>query len=339
MPCSRCSRARSAPRSRPTSAGTSSSCARSRPARRCTFEQAREQLAREQAEADRERAFNELTSKLVDLVYKNPTALAPAARRGEAPGAEARSVPAQQAARASPPMPAVQRAAFSDSMIQDGTGQRSDRTRAEPRVLIRVDDARPARDLPLAQVRDRRSSPRCVRDRASKAAAAAPMRWSRSSRAARRSQPLRPNAARALRRARDAARHAGAGRQGAEAFFAVPAPAAGKSSRARCVLADGSIVVFAVTKVTPGDPDEATPEQRAGCSSSSRRWAARTTRVRSSQAMRKRMKWTSPKSGSDQATSLIATRQKKARHRRAFLLHRTRERVITLSMPVMPRML
>jgi peptidyl-prolyl cis-trans isomerase D len=43
------------------------------------FEQVREELARGQAEADRERMFNDLTGKLVDLVYKNPTALTPAA--------------------------------------------------------------------------------------------------------------------------------------------------------------------------------------------------------------------------------------------------------------------
>jgi len=29
-------------------------------------------------------------------------------------------------------------------------------------------------------------------------------------------------------------------------------------------LADGSHIVFAVTKVTPGDPTKASPEQRAG---------------------------------------------------------------------------
>ena len=51
------------------------------------FEQVREELAREQAQADRERAFSELTGRLTDLVYQNPSSLAPAAaaRRPQPP--------------------------------------------------------------------------------------------------------------------------------------------------------------------------------------------------------------------------------------------------------------
>ena len=45
------------------------------------FEQVREELAREQAQADRERAFSELTGRLTDLVYQNPSSLAPAAEQ------------------------------------------------------------------------------------------------------------------------------------------------------------------------------------------------------------------------------------------------------------------
>jgi peptidyl-prolyl cis-trans isomerase D len=43
----------------------------------------------------------------------------------------------------------------------------------------------------------------------------------------------------------------------------VPAPAAGKVSPGKVVLDDGRIVVFAVSRVIPGDPREATAEQRA----------------------------------------------------------------------------
>src|SRR3546814_6215338 len=44
-----------------------------------SFAEARAQLEGEQAEVARERAFNELTGKLVDQALKNPSALAPAA--------------------------------------------------------------------------------------------------------------------------------------------------------------------------------------------------------------------------------------------------------------------
>ena len=48
----------------------------------------------------------------------------------------------------------------------------------------------------------------------------------------------------------------------ADAMFAVPAPTGGKVSMGKARMADGRFVVFTVSKVTPGDPAQATPEQR-----------------------------------------------------------------------------
>ena len=48
-----------------------------------------------------------------------------------------------------------------------------------------------------------------------------------------------------------------------EAYFSVPAPAAGKASPGKVTLPDGSIVVFTVSKVTPGNLAEVTPQERA----------------------------------------------------------------------------
>ena len=50
----------------------------------------------------------------------------------------------------------------------------------------------------------------------------------------------------------------------AEAMFRTPPPAAGKASAGRAALADGRVVVFAVNKVIPGNPAEATAEQKLG---------------------------------------------------------------------------
>lgn len=47
-----------------------------------------------------------------------------------------------------------------------------------------------------------------------------------------------------------------------QAYFEVPVPAAGKVSPGKVALDDGRILVFAVSKVTPGDPKEATEQQR-----------------------------------------------------------------------------
>ena len=45
-----------------------------------TFEQVRPELEAEYLESERERAFNDLTGKLVDRVYDDPSSLAPAAQ-------------------------------------------------------------------------------------------------------------------------------------------------------------------------------------------------------------------------------------------------------------------
>jgi peptidyl-prolyl cis-trans isomerase D len=49
----------------------------------------------------------------------------------------------------------------------------------------------------------------------------------------------------------------------ADAMFNVPPPAPGKVSPGKVILADGRAVVFAVSRVIPGDPAEATADQKA----------------------------------------------------------------------------
>jgi peptidyl-prolyl cis-trans isomerase D len=43
----------------------------------------------------------------------------------------------------------------------------------------------------------------------------------------------------------------------------VPPPAAGKIAAGRTILSDGRAVVFAVTRIIPGNPADATPPQKA----------------------------------------------------------------------------
>ena len=227
-----------------------------------SFEQVREALAREQADADRERAASEFSSRLVDLTLKNPSSLAPAAREMNIPlqklgpfsRADAQGIAAT---------PAVLRAAFSDNLIQDGTI--SDPIEIAPghSVLIRVTAHSPESAQPLAQVREQ---------------VIAAVRADRAVRAARKDA----DALVARLKGGESLAAVAASRQlpppqpmpgvprGAplpepsvsDAIFAVPAPAAGKVSAGQAALADGRVVLFEVNKVTPGDVATMPPQQR-----------------------------------------------------------------------------
>jgi peptidyl-prolyl cis-trans isomerase D len=253
------------------------------------FEQVREQLAREQMEADREHAFNDLVGKLVDQVYRNPTSLAPAARTAgldvQKAGPLARGQGSGIAAN-----PAVQRAAFSESLIQDGTVSDAIELGPNHSALIRVVGHQEERQLPLSQVAQRVIA--AVRsDRARKQAEAAAeaivaeVRKGKSLAEALAPRGLVPNEVPALPRGAPIPEP-----QASEAIFAVPAPAEGKASAGKATLPDGRIVVFAVRKVIPGDPAEATAEQQA----TMRRQIAEMTGLADAQALvealRKRMK-------------------------------------------------
>jgi len=225
------------------------------------FEQAREELAREQAQADRERAYSELTGRLTDLVYQNPSSLEPAARavglevrrlgpftRGDTVGIAA--------------SPDVKRAAFSEVLIEDGTASDPIELGPNHSVVLRVVEHSPEQARPLAEVRDQVIA--AVRaDRREKAAAAAAD-----------ALVARLKAGEALA---DVAAAAGAevmplvglqrgapvpSPQANRAFFEAEVPAAGKPSAGRIALPDGRQALFVVTAVHPGKPEELPQEQR-----------------------------------------------------------------------------
>jgi peptidyl-prolyl cis-trans isomerase D len=225
------------------------------------FEQVRDQLAKEQADADREHAFNDLVGKIVDQVYKNPTSLAPAARSAglavQKLGPFARGQGSGIAAN-----PALQRTAFSESAIQDGTVSDPIEIGPNHSVLIRVVGHTEAHQRPLAEV-----APQVI----------AAVRADRARRAA---EASADQLVAALRQGKPLAELATARGMPApsqlpslprnvplpdpktnEAVFAVQAPAAGQIAPGKAVLDDGRIVVFIVTRVTPGSATDATPEQ------------------------------------------------------------------------------
>jgi peptidyl-prolyl cis-trans isomerase D len=227
------------------------------------FEQARESLARDQAEADRERAFNELSGRLVDLVYKNPSSLVPAARELNLPvqtlGPVSRDESTGILANAD-----VKRAAFSDALIQDGTVSDPIETGPNRSVLIRVAAHSPERTLPLAQVRER--VVQAIRaDRARKAAQARMRALVKQLQGGAALEMIaEANGAESPTPIPQLPRGAPLGAPGiSEAVFSAAPPATGQVTPGGEVLPDGSIVLFAVESVTPGDVATLDPAERA----------------------------------------------------------------------------
>jgi len=230
-----------------------------------TFEHVRDQLAREQAEADRERAYNDLTGKVVDEVLRNPTTLASAAKlAGQAVqqlGPIARNAkPDAKAGLAG--NPAVLRQAFKESLVQDGTVSDPIEVGPDHSIVVRVLQHSPERGLKLEEVRDR------------VIAAIHADREAKASQALAASIVAEVNAGKSLHdlaaaRGLVAATVPGVPRGApvpdikvADAMFAAPAPAAGKVSAGQARMGDGRFVVFTVGRVTPGDPSQATPQER-----------------------------------------------------------------------------
>lgn len=225
------------------------------------FEQVRDELAREQAEADREKQFNDLAGRMVDLINKNPTALEPAAREmsltvqklGPFPRGGGEGIAAN---------PLVQRAAFSEILVQDGTVSDPIEIAPNHNVWLRVTQHAPERTQPLAEVRDRViAAIRADRTRKASAAAAdavlARVNKGETLEAVATAQSLQTNALQAIQRGAPVPTE-----EANRAIFAVQPPAAGKVSAGKVDLPDGGHIVFAVTKVSAGDPKELPAEQR-----------------------------------------------------------------------------
>lgn len=225
------------------------------------FEEVRAELEKELQEGSRERAFNELTGKLVDAAYKTPTSLEPAAK---AVGLPLQSTPAFS--RAGGPGIAsdqkVLRVAFSDTMLQDGTASDPIELGPERTVLIRVIDHVPEQALPLAQVRDAVVA-EIRADRQRKAAEAAADALVKAAR----TQGLAAAAAAsgmAVAEANDIRRGAPVpSPQAAEAFFNAPRPQPGQAVVDK-VLVNGQYMVFAVRAVRDADIGQVTPQERDG---------------------------------------------------------------------------
>jgi peptidyl-prolyl cis-trans isomerase D len=255
-----------------------------------TFEQAREALASEQADADGDRAFNDISGRLIDLINKNPSSLAPAARALNLPVQKLGPF-ARRGATGIAANPAVLRAAFSDTLIEDGTVSDPIELGDNHSVLIRVTAHEPERTQPLPQVREQVIA--SIRaDRNAKAAAKqaesllARLRGGESLEAVAASSGLpSPQILPGIPRGAPVIDPSVS-----EAVFALPAPAAGKSAFGKTLLTNGQAVLFAVTRVTPGNMAEVPPEQRTMLEQQLEQAGGASDTDALVQALRKRMK-------------------------------------------------
>ena len=227
-----------------------------------SFEDVRESLAREQAEADRERAFNELSSTLMDAVLENPGSLVPAANAVGLPVKKLGPF-ARDAATGIAANPAVRRAAFSEALIQDGTVSDPIELAPNHNAWIRVTSHTPERVLPLAQVRDQVIAA-VHTDRARAAAAKradallARLKSGESLTAVAAAESLpAPQTLPGVQRGMPLPVASVS-----EAVFAAQPPAEGKVTPGKSVMDDGRVVLFAVERVTPGDVQQIDPQQR-----------------------------------------------------------------------------
>ena len=224
------------------------------------FEDVRDQLAAEALKADNERAFTDLSGRLVDLVYKNPTSLEGPAKDMGLPvqtlGPFTRTTASGIAAN-----PAVLRAAFSDVLTQDGTV--SDLIELEPNhtVMIRVTDHSPEQAMPLAKAREQVIAAirgERVRVASEKAADAvlAKLKAGQTLQALTVSDKLQVTPLPGLPRTQPVPTP-----EINRAVFTAALPADGKPSYGKVAM-QGRYLVFAVNKVNPGNLAEIQPEQK-----------------------------------------------------------------------------
>ncbi|HET9483966.1 MAG TPA: peptidyl-prolyl cis-trans isomerase, partial [Xanthomonadales bacterium] len=117
------------------------------------FAEVRAELEQEYLESERERVFVERSGELIDKVYEDPNALAPAA---EALGLklERTALFGREGGEGIAGNPAVVRAAFSDRVLVEGGISDAIEIGPNHLVVIRVDEHKPRVVRPIEEVRD-----------------------------------------------------------------------------------------------------------------------------------------------------------------------------------------
>lgn len=230
---------------------------------RKSFEEVRDQIEAEAIAGAGERAYNDMLSALVDDLMKNPSGFAEAAAKHGLTVQKVGPVP-KGGGEGIAASPEVQREAFSEARIQDGTASDPIDVGTDHSVLLRVVAHTPERPIPLAEVRERVIAD--IRaDRASKAASSAAKTMVAATGKGEDLAALAAARSLAVEPFKGVTRNVPAPTpEATKAIFAVPRPQQGKVSAGSVVLPDGSWMVFRIDAATPANPAEVPAAQLAG---------------------------------------------------------------------------
>ncbi|HVF34364.1 MAG TPA: SurA N-terminal domain-containing protein [Candidatus Saccharimonadia bacterium] len=225
------------------------------------FDEVRVELEKEYVDGEREREFLEISGELIDKVYEDPNALAPAA---EAMKLELKRTPlfGREGGEGIAANPAVIRAAFSDRVLVEGGISDAIEIGPNHLVVVRAEEHKPRVVRPLEEVRDEIVAR--LKDEASATrteALAKDLRTQLDSGA-----PFDEVAAKAAATVETAD---GIGRTALNLdaaliakAFALPRPAAGKPTRSVVELRKGDYALVELSAVVDGEPSKLTAEER-----------------------------------------------------------------------------
>jgi peptidyl-prolyl cis-trans isomerase D len=226
------------------------------------FEDVREEMEREVRDGEGARAYNEQIGRIVDEINRHPMSLEQAAAAGQL---EVRTIApfARGAGTGIAANRAVEQAAFSEALTQDGTVSDPIEIAPNHTVFIRVTAHTPERAQTLDEVRDRVTAEvraNRMRQQAEQAADAmvAELKAGKTLQAVAQAHGLEPQSVPGIPRGAPVPDPASN-----TAYFQTMPPAEGKTAAGRTLRPDGSAVVFVVERVVPGDPAQAPPQQQA----------------------------------------------------------------------------
>ena len=117
------------------------------------FEEVKAELAKQYADTERERQYSELSSKLTDAVYQDPSSLAPAAKESGLP-VQKTALFARNGGEGIAANPAVIKAAFSNAVLTEGNNSEVIELGTNHVAFVRLDQHEKSVPKPLDQVRD-----------------------------------------------------------------------------------------------------------------------------------------------------------------------------------------
>ncbi|MEO8673849.1 MAG: SurA N-terminal domain-containing protein [Tahibacter sp.] len=218
-----------------------------------SFDEVKAELGKDFLDAERERVFNDVASKLTDAVYENPTSLDPAAKAISGV-VKKTDLFSRQGGTGIAANPAVVKAAFSDAVLVEGNTSDAIDLGAEHKVVVRIAEHKPSTPKPLDSVREEirgKLVAEAVSKQAKSQAESVLARLNKGETLDQLAAELKLKVAESKAIGRNAAN---LDARMVAAAFKLPRPAAGKPSTSTVAMADNAFALLAVDAVADGDP-------------------------------------------------------------------------------------